>query len=264
MLESFSKTTFVKKFQKTIKILNEMVDAYLDIQDEKNIHDIRIAIRRFNAAFALLPQKIRNDSRALNYLSLCKNLFKVNTQIRDYDVICKKLEKYSDDPIFSGFISSLKQNRSLALGEGKDIATKLRKLQLPKKSQRDFSKQKLQKRFYKVISKIDKQIETILPVVIVDEKKIDELHRLRKDFKKMRYTIELAGNNKQIAEFVDNLKNVQDMLGEIHDSDIMIEYLKGIKASDVGWIIAYETEIRHKKYDLFVDYLKRKDTILVS
>lgn len=263
MLESFSKKIFVKKFGKTFKILNEKVDSYLDIQDEKNIHDLRIAIRRFNSAFALLPKKIRKNSRTLNYLSLCKNLFKVNTEIRDYDIICKKLEKYSNNPISLGSISSLKQNRSLKIEEAKKAAIKLQKFKLPT-SQVNFSKQKLQKRFYNVISKLDRRIEITLPVAIGDEKKIDELHRLRKDFKKMRYTLELAGKNKRISKFIDNLKNIQDVLGEIHDSDIMINYLKDIKTSDVGGVMASEMEIRHKKYDLFVASLKRKDTIAVS
>jgi len=30
-----------------------------------------------------------------------KRLFKINSQVRDYDIICEKLQKYSPEPIYT-------------------------------------------------------------------------------------------------------------------------------------------------------------------
>ena len=89
--------------------------------------------------------------------------------------------------------------------------------------------------------------------MINDDKKIDELHKMRKDFKKLRYTIELSLSNKKTPLHIENLKKIQDRLGEIHDSDIMLDYLKNQKVTnEITDIIKQESLERNLKYKLFV------------
>ncbi|MDE1814888.1 MAG: hypothetical protein KGI05_09545, partial [Thaumarchaeota archaeon] len=51
---------------------------------------------------------------------------------------------------------------------------------------------------------------------------------------------------------------IQDVLGEIHDNDIIIDYLKSIdRDSKYSDIIAAEVLRRSKKYDAFVSTFKK-------
>ncbi len=90
-----------------------------------------------------------------------------------------------------------------------------------------------------------------------DEKKIDELHMLRKDFKKLRYSLEIASDKQITANILKDLKNIQDILGEIHDSDIIIDYLRNIKQKSYSDIIEVEVLERAKKYNIFVTAFKK-------
>jgi len=84
------------------------------------------------------------------------------------------------------------------------------------------------------------------------------LHMLRKDFKKLRYSLELVSDKKTILETLANLKNIQDMLGEIHDKDIAIDYLKNIEQnSRYSDIISSEVLERTKKYNEFVAFFRK-------
>ena len=91
-----------------------------------------------------------------------------------------------------------------------------------------------------------------IPVVLSDNNKIEELHRLRKDFKKLRYAIEITLENKN-AHNINNFKKIQDILGEIHDSDIMLDYLKSLDmTNEIKDVIKQESIERNLKYKLFV------------
>ena len=88
-----------------------------------------------------------------NYATTSKQLFKINSQIRDYDVIYGKLEKYSSEPVYTELTDSLKKRRAVKLRKARNIALSLRKLTLPKINDDDIPDKKLQQRFNKVVSK---------------------------------------------------------------------------------------------------------------
>lgn len=107
------------------------------------------------------------------------------------------------------------------------------------------------------MDEIELEIQKNTIIVLGDDKKLDELHMLRKDFKKLRYSIELIAKEKRIPG-IKSLKNIQDVLGEIHDHDMTVEYLKNTKQnSKYSEIIEIETQERSKKYQEFVTFLKK-------
>ena len=55
----------------------------------------------------------------------------------------------------------------------------------------NITEKELQKRYNKVLSNFISKIELNFPIVITNALKIEELHQLRKDCKKMRYMLEL-------------------------------------------------------------------------
>jgi CHAD domain-containing protein len=256
---SISSKSFVKTLQENMQRVDRRVDGYLANSNEGNIHDVRTAIRRVDASFMSLPKNVRKKNRAYNYTTVSKRLFKINSQVRDYDIIYGKLEKYSSEPVYIELTESLKKRRDAKLRKARNIALSLRKLPLPKIDEDDIPDKNLQRRFNKVVSKYSDRIELNFPVVLTNASKIGQLHQMRKDCKKLRYLLELlTDQNKETGRMISELEEVQDMLGAIHDDDIMTAYLKRARRPKaVHHILDDEMAERTKKYEEFVQFCKR-------
>jgi CHAD domain-containing protein len=243
---------FIKRFQRILGKFTKQLDDYILEPTEENIHDIRIAIRRIESAHRVLPKKTRKKQEIQNYVNEAKMLFKINTQIRDFDIICEKLEKQGTSK-YSELVNHLKNKREIELKDAHRLAIKLKNKPLPKIKKRDIIESKLNKRFQKIFTELITEIQQNIPVVINDEKKIEELHKLRKDFKKFRYSIELTSNKITLSTSVKSLKKIQDSLGEIHDCDIMLDYLREVKGpNELSEVIRNEILERREKYQQFV------------
>jgi len=129
---TISSKSFVTKLQQNMQRVDKRVNDYLADSNEGNIHDIRTAIRRVDASFRSLPKKVRRKSRLNTYATTSRQLFKINSQVRDYDVIYGKLEKYSTEPVYTELTDSLKKRRVVKLRKARNIALSLRKLTVPK------------------------------------------------------------------------------------------------------------------------------------
>jgi CHAD domain-containing protein len=130
----------------------------------------------------------------------------------------------------------------------------------------DLTDRKLQQRFQKVVTRFAGRIDQLLPIVTSDIGKVNELHQLRKDCKKLRYTLEVLDNearqNEVVLSLIGYLEDLQDILGSIHDCDIMIQYLKagysnylisGGEISNYHAMVQIEQEERQVLYHAFVD-----------
>jgi CHAD domain-containing protein len=256
---SISSKSFVKKLQENMQRVDKRVTDYIANSNEGNIHDIRTAIRRVDASFMSLPKNVRRKNGAYNYTTISKRLFKINSQVRDYDIIYGKLEKYSSEPVYTELTESLKKRKDAKLMKARKIALSLRKLPLPKINEDDISDKKLQQRFNRVVSRFSARIELNFPIVLTNVSKTGQLHEMRKDCKKLRYLLELLSDqNKEIGRMISELEDMQDMLGSIHDDDIMITYLKRVRSPKaVHHILDDEMAERNKKYEEFVQFCKR-------
>jgi CHAD domain-containing protein len=256
---------FVTKMEENVKRVDSRVNDYIKDSNEHNIHDIRTAIRRLDASFRSLPKKLREKKKICKYVTTSKRLFKINSQIRDYDIISEKLEKYSSEPIYTKLTDSLNRRRKTTLASARKIALSLRDLPLPQISENDIQSKKLEMGFNKVVCRLRERIELDLPGVLTDANKIKELHEMRKDCKKLRYLLELVPpqnnnsiDNKEIHKMITELEDIQDMLGCIHDSDITIAYLKRVRhPNEIRHILHDEISERTKKYEDFIQFCKR-------
>ncbi len=116
-----------------------------------------------------------------------------------------------------------------------------------------------QKRYKKKIRLLEKKIREIRPTVLNDEAKIDELHRLRIAYRKLRYTLQLDPSCSGAAKKTINLlRERQTILGAIHDSDITLEFLRKVHVPGLHSesIIDKEEKGRHKNYIAFVKSCK--------
>lgn len=251
-----NKKLLTRKFKKIIKKFIDKLNDYINDPNIDNIHDIRIAIRRMEAIHRILPKDNRKCADLQNYVKQAKALFKINTEIRDLDIIRAKLEK-RDPAKFALTIDSISNKRKFQLNAGHRLALRLKNVLPPKLKENDVKESKLQKRFQKIISKLIIEINHNIPLVLSDDKKIEEIHKLRKDFKKMRYSIELTADDIDSLKSIKNLKKIQDELGLIHDSDIFLDYLKDIEGPhELSEIIREEIIERRERYQKFVQVFK--------
>ncbi len=106
---------------------------------------------------------------------------------------------------------------------------------------------------------------------IRDETKREELHNMRISIKRLRYTMELfrvaygLPTDDQYAEFLAVIVDLQEILGDIHDADVVLEVLAdytsqsgnregqvGIR-SGVATLIARTQETRKADYETFLE-----------
>jgi CHAD domain-containing protein len=249
--------------EENVKRVDDRLDDYIEDSNENNIHDIRTATRRLDASYISLPKKIRRKTKIRKYVTTSKQLFKVNSQVRDCDIICEKLQKYSSEPIYIKLIGSLNRKRKTKLASARKIALSLRDLPVPRVRENEIPAKQLERRFNKVVLGLRQRVQLDLPIVVTNANKIEELHELRKTCKKLRYLLELAShqngiNNNEIHALITELGDVQDILGSIHDSDTMIAYLRKLRhPNKVTNILHDEISERNKKYEDFVQFCKR-------
>jgi CHAD domain-containing protein len=214
MTFTISSKPFVAKLEENIQRVDNRIKNYLTDPNKDNIHDIRTAIRKLDASFRSLPKKVRKKNRVSNYITVNKRLFKINSEIRDYDIIYGKLEKYSSDSIYTELTRPLQERREKGIVKARNIALSLKDLQLPKINEDDIPTKKVQQRFNKIVARFSDTIELNFPIVLTNSKKIGELHEMRKNCKKLRYLLELLPDqDKEIQKTITEFEDIQDMIG---------------------------------------------------
>ena len=252
---------FVNICERNISRVSNKLDDYLTRQDEKNIHDIRTSVRRLDACYQTLPKKLRGRKQMKKYVKKSKYLFKINSQVRDFDIITELIGKNNTEHgSRNSLVLNFENRRAQKLENAKVIAMGLRKLPLPKVKKKSVPKAKLTKRFNKLISKLGGRIQLNLPLVTTDPDKVAELHELRKDCKKLRYLLELVSHDNSsgniISKMEEELQNMQDLLGAIHDCDATVVYLKRQKRQKTNEIIEDIVQERKKRYENFLAHFK--------
>ncbi|MGI0016098.1 MAG: CHAD domain-containing protein [Nitrososphaera sp.] len=250
-----------KKFQKTLDRVNKRLVTFLkDPADAARIHNTRTSLRRLDAMFSLLPKKDRriNDGQ----IRKCKKFFKLSSSLRDADVIRTKIAALS--PEARAMDVRLQRKRSAELLR----VTKMARVFKPLRMRVDVRPDKLESRIDKITEKLSKRIRKNLPIVLSDSHKVEELHKLRIDCKRLRYVLETLPPSKakkyqkRVAESLGKSRNailleeLQDKLGDMHDSDITLRYLKRSKAKMAEELAAKEVSIREQLYKKLVRYAR--------
>jgi CHAD domain-containing protein len=251
---------FVNAYKRNISRVSNKLNDYVTNPDEKNIHDIRTSIRRLDACYKTLPKKIRNKKQVKTYVDKSRKLFKINSQIRDFDVITDLIRKNNPENENGVGHTKFENRRASKLKEAKVVAVGLRKLPVPNVDKGSITAGKLTKRYNKLISNFGSRIQLTLPLVMTDADKVIELHEMRKDCKKLRYLLELVpygkSSDKNVSK-LEELQNMQDLLGAIHDCDAAVAYLKRhTKRQRQNDIIEYIVQERKRRYQDFLIHCK--------
>jgi CHAD domain-containing protein len=258
---------FVNACKRNISRVSNKLNDYITNPDEKNIHDIRTSIRRLDACYKTLPKKIQNKKQVKTYVDKSRDLFKINSQIRDFDVITDLIRKNNPENGNGNGVGHIKfeNRRASKLKEAKVVAVGLRKLPVPNVDKNNITAGKLTKRYNKLISNFGSRIQLTLPLVMTDADKVNELHEMRKDCKKLRYLLELVpygkSSDKNVSKLEEELQNMQDLLGAIHDCDAAVAYLKRqTKRQRQNDIIEHIVQERKRRYQDFLIHYKSEIT----
>lgn len=253
---------FLTKLSENLQRVNNRINKYLKKPNAKQIHDVRTAIRRLDATFSTLPKKYRNGSSLSKYVLQCKELFKINSEIRDFDIINEKLQKYPSNAQRDSIIETLKETRNAKLETAKTVALSLKGIDIATiLDEISVTEKELHKRYNKILSRLISDIESTFPVVLAKPLALEELHDLRIACKKLRYMLELLPDeNKLAVQIGKSLQKLQDILGSVHDSDFTIGYLRSLPQSskEIQEIINMENDERRLKFEQFMNYCKRR------
>jgi CHAD domain-containing protein len=217
----------------------------------KSVHKFRTYSRRVETLVGeLAPERSRNDKKLLKLLA---RLRKKAGRVRDLDVQIVSLRglKISQEP----------RRKSQLLRHLSEDRTKREK-----KLAANFDKQtvrELRKRLKRAASELEIPQGTE-PLSIAlrqvdglgrDDAPLTEkvLHQYRIAGKRARYIAELAGDNPQAQSVVDQLKHMQDVIGDWHDSLKLTERAEELFGGvlDSGLVAALRNVTRAKFHQAF-------------
>ena len=217
----------------------------------KSVHKFRTYSRRVETLVGeLAPERSRNDKKLLKLLA---RLRKKAGRVRDLDVQIASLRglKISQEP---------RRKSQLLRHLSEDRAKREKKLaaNFDKKTMRE-----LRKRLKRASSQL--QIPPGTEPLSVALRQVDQLgrddaplnekvlHQYRIAGKRARYIAELAGDNPQAQSVVEQLKHMQDVIGDWHDSLKLTERAEELFGGvlDSGLVAALRNVTRAKFHQAF-------------
>lgn len=252
---------FARRFEKGAQRAKNRLETYLDEpENDENVHDIRTSLRRLEASFLVMPKKLRKRSR--RQMDVHKQFFRANSRVRDYDIIRGRIAARVRGDLLAQLAAELDTKRKDEAARAIDVARIVSSL--PPASLEGLDEEELESRMDKVVGRLVRKIKKELPVVVADKKAVEELHQLRKDLKKLRYVLEVVppGLKKPYEKRAEKilkgskaeqkLEELQDMLGEIHDIDITVQYLASLRKKAAAPLIEEERAEREELFNKFV------------
>jgi CHAD domain-containing protein len=215
------------------------------------VHDLRVAIRRCRSVAAVF-QEVDPDPAWEQIRRVPKKLFRKLGDLRDAQVMEEWVKKLApgDDPVHAELRTSFQTNetdlrqRALRAAEKFDVKTwKRLERKLHERAQLiragSLAAQCLAVERFEEANQLHTQAQR------TDKSK--PWHQLRIGLKRLRYTVENL-LPEQYELWSDNLKRLQDLLGDIHDLDVLAATIKKItSAGAVGVYTLWEETIRRER-----------------
>jgi CHAD domain-containing protein len=245
--------SFPERHRATIKSLGKRLEAFLDDPNEENLHDLRISIRRADASVSALRKGFRERRKTKRLLNELESLMRRSAKVRDLDTVRARLLGYPANSVPNRLLRRIEKSRARLLRSTTALAASTHKLSSLRPDAKDVRDEKeVRKRLNNVVKKLRTRVNLMLPLVLTEPEKTKELHSLRKDCKRLRYTLELMPVDQENSELIKALTSWQDLLGEIRDGDVTISYLEGLERSvAVDEILRSESTRRRHDYQKF-------------
>ena len=245
-----AKTVFERKFCQNLRRLDKRLKAYLeDTEKKENIHDVSVSIRKHDIMSSLLSKKVRKRCRPS--IKKYREFLRANNSARDCDIITGRLAALG-----AHVTGDLQKKKRAELLRAVRLARSLKKIQPMQFGAPD------SKRTDKIADRLVTRVLETLPVVLSDASRVEELHRIRRNLRKLRYITDVMPHSTKKKYMTklrraigkgESLEELQDLLGSIHDCDITIDYLR---TKNDDRILGKEIRNRGLLYEKFISYLK--------
>jgi CHAD domain-containing protein len=256
--------SYTETLSRSEKTVSDKINAYLKEPSEENVHDLRTSIRRVLTIANILPKKIRVQKESRKYLEDHEKLLRLNAKVRDIDIILSKLPRHGDDPAYSNLAKQLNEIRESSLKKAQRFAASLKDGKSFPVEADKLTASLIQKRFKKTASALTKTLKRHLRIVVKEPKNLDELHKLREDSRRLRFTLEID-DNAETSKLLPVLETWQDVLGKIRDSDVFISRFEDEKrASKIEEVLEQEKSGRQENYEKFLEIFRESPSPLKS
>jgi CHAD domain-containing protein len=185
---------------------------------EQATHEVRVAIRRFRTAIALLPRPARKHKRVRRFEKSAQALFRKLAVIRDLDVVTHHFEDLdAPDDVFD----AVARERERAVDAARARATEVIDIRRPRVQRKELDDEDIERRATDVVRRAGIQLRELLPIVLANGERTEVVHEARKAGRVLRYVYELLAPDGD-ARRLPWATALQALLGELHDRDMAI------------------------------------------
>lgn len=247
-----------KTISKHLESLKSEIAGAHTSSDIEYVHQIRVFSRRIRSALPIFagcyPKK--ESSRWLKQLRKLTHALGI---ARDVDVQLDLLNKFfdqiSENKYKSGIrrlILRLSQKRDglqagviKALDDFKndDVLNEMQETILPLESNGESAPVFSLSLYHLAFNSITKKLDILLSFdeFVPQPEKVDELHKMRIAAKRLRYTMEIFVTiyASRLKPAFGTIKQTQEILGEIHDCDVWLEYIPEFIEKERNRIISF-------------------------
>jgi CHAD domain-containing protein len=238
------------------RVLKEL-ESVREAPEADAVHDLRVALRRCRSVAAVM-EEVDPDSAWKEMRKLGRKLFRELGELRDTQVLDEWTKNLSpeSDPLREKLLASFTAKEKELQQEALKAAEKF--------DQKSWKKleRKLQRRSRLVIpdglaaeclalERLDAAKE--LHVRALRAEKGEAWHSLRIGVKRFRYTVESL-LPKRYEEWGENLKTIQDLLGDVHDLDVLADKIAeaagGLEEARYAW----DERIASQRHERIANY----------
>ena len=250
---------FARRYHEKARRLFDTARVLSDRLTPGEVHDLRVAARRVQVMRRLLPRKVRVSQASRRFDLALKSTLKGTSQLRDMDTLMTTLEEHRGN-LPGQLLVALENQRSDAAARAKAACEALADSPPPEVEPGETSGRKLSKKLRKRGRRHGRTAAELLSEVLRDESKVEELHSLRIEVKKLRYLLELSQKSPRELPIMTRW---QESLGAIHDLDVALRFLEEGDLELKGWALDELRRSRHRAYLKFIGE-SRADSIEAS
>jgi len=239
---------FARRYHEKARGLSDIARGLSDRPTPGEVHDLRVAARRVQVMRRLLPRKVRVSQASRRFDLVLKSTLNGTSQLRDLDTLMSTLEEHRGN-LPGQLLVTLENQRSDAAARAKAACEVLASSTPPEFEPGETTGRKLSRKLRKRARRHGRTAMELLSEVLTDESKVEELHSLRIEVKKLRYLLELSQKSPRELPV---LTRWQESLGTIHDLDVALRYLEEGDLKLKGWALDELRRSRHRAYLKFV------------
>jgi len=232
---------------------------------EKNVHDFRVAIRRFIAAL-LIAESMKSIGAFSRIKKRLKNRISVFGELRDIQVVLNKIREVDSKSKYT-FLMELKLNFE---SKEKELRKRLR---VKISRWKDGEIKRLVKKANGELMNIRKPEFNSIKAMLLDSYKVlvnriraalnDDpysIHRVRIALRKLRYKVEILKSIliRPTEKNIELMQLFQKKMGEIQDLTVMIDTIRREMEKRLAFdknVYEYLIELRRKRIEVFMKEL---------